>query len=66
VLWLAGGDPVRCAIWQAAVATVRWSALAASVWTVVPGPRARWAAALGVVAFSCTVPVVMWERSVLS
>jgi hypothetical protein len=66
VLWLAGGDPDRYVFWQAVVATVCWSALAASVWTVVPGRRARWAAALAVVAFSCTVPVVMWERSVLS
>ena len=53
-------------VWQATIAVVCWAALATSVWTVIRGPRARWLGALAVVAFSCTVPVTMWERSVLS
>jgi hypothetical protein len=66
VLWLAGGDVSIYVMLQAVIATLCWAALATSVWTVVRGRRARWGAAFAVVAFSCTVPVTMWERSVLS
>ena len=66
VLSLARFEPGTYVNWQAAIAVVCWGALATSVWTVVEGRRARWLGALAVVAFSCTVPVTMWERSVLS
>jgi hypothetical protein len=66
VLSLAGFEPDRYVSWQAAIAVVCWASLATSVWTVIGGRRARWAGALAVVAFSCTVPVTIWERSVLS
>jgi hypothetical protein len=66
VLSLARFEPRTYVNWQAVIAAVCWGALAASVWTLVAGRWARWAAALAVVAFSCTVPVTMWERSVLS
>ncbi|MGH9228235.1 MAG: hypothetical protein ACRD07_05775 [Acidimicrobiales bacterium] len=66
VLSLAGFDPGTYVSWQAAVAVVCWAALATSVWRVIRGRRARWVGALAVVAFSCTAPVTMWERSVLS
>jgi hypothetical protein len=66
VLSLAGLEPGTYVTWQAAIAVVCWAALAASVWTVVAGRWSRWLAAGVVVAFSSTVPVTMWERSVLS
>jgi hypothetical protein len=66
VLSLARFEPRTYVNWQAAIAVVCWAALATSVWTVIEGKRARWLGALAVVAFSCTVPVTMWERSVLS
>jgi hypothetical protein len=66
VLSLAGFEPRTYVIWQAAIAVACWAALATSVWTVIEGRRARCLGALAVVAFSCTVPVTMWERSVLS
>jgi hypothetical protein len=66
VLSLARFEPRTYVNWQAAIAAVCWGALAASVWTVAGGRRARWVGALAVVVFSCTVPVTMWERSVLS
>ena len=66
ILSLARFEPRTYVTWQAAVAAVCWGALAFAVWTVVGGRWARWIAALAVVAFSCTVPVMMWERSVLS
>ncbi|HET6833920.1 MAG TPA: hypothetical protein VFH30_08620 [Acidimicrobiales bacterium] len=66
VLSLAGFEPRTYVSWQAAIAVVCWGALATSVWTVIEGRRARWLGALAVVAFSCTMPVTMWERSVLS
>jgi len=66
LLSLARFEPRTYVVWQAAVAVVCWAALATSVWTVMGAGRARWLGALAVVAFSCTVPVTMWERSVLS
>ncbi len=66
VLSLARFAPRTYVNWQAAIAALCWGALAASVWTVAGGRRARWLGALAVVVFSCTVPVTMWERSVLS
>jgi hypothetical protein len=66
VLSLARFEPGTYVSWQAAIAVVCWAALATSVWTVIEGRRAPWLGALAVVAFSCTVPVTMWERSVLS
>ncbi|HET6662627.1 MAG TPA: hypothetical protein VFG94_00135 [Acidimicrobiales bacterium] len=66
VLSLARFEPRTYVNWQAAIAVVCWGALATSVWTVAGGRRARWLGALAVVAFSCTAPVTMWERSVLS
>jgi hypothetical protein len=66
VLSLARFEPGTYVTWQAAIAVVCWAALAASVWTVMGAGRARWVGTLAVVAFACTVPVTMWERSVLS
>ncbi len=66
VLSLARFERGAYVTWQAAIAVVCWAALATSVWTVIEGRRARWLGALAVVAFSFTVPVTMWERSVLS
>jgi hypothetical protein len=66
VLSLARFEPGTYVVWQAAIAVVCWAALAASVWLVMGEGRARWLGALAVVAFACTVPVTMWERSVLS
>jgi len=66
VLSLARLEPRTYVNWQAGIAALCWGALATSVWTLFGGRRARWLAALAVVAFSCTVPVTMWERSVLS
>jgi hypothetical protein len=66
VLSLARFEPRAYVSWQAAIAVVCWAALATSVWTVIGGGRARWLGTVAVVAFSCTVPVTMWERSVLS
>ena len=66
VLSLAGLEARTYVNWQAAIAVVCWAALATSVWTVIEGRRARWLGALAIVAFSCTLPVTMWERSVLS
>ena len=66
VLSLARFEPGTYVTWQAAVAVVCWAALATSLWTVMGEGRARWVGALAVVAFACTVPVTMWERSVLS
>jgi hypothetical protein len=66
ILSLARFEPRTYVNWQAAIAALCWGALALSVWTLVAGRRARWVAALAVVAFSCTVAVTMWERSVLS
>jgi hypothetical protein len=51
---------------QAAVATIGWAALCASVATVVRGLWPRVAAVAAVLVFSLTTPVTMWERSVLS
>ena len=66
LLSLVRFEPRAYVQWQAAIAVVCWAALAASVWTVMGEGRARWLGAPAVVAFSCTVPVTMWERSVLS
>ncbi len=66
LLKLVGRDLDAYMVWQVVVAVVCWAALAASVVTVVAGRRARWFAAGTVLAFSVTVPVTMWERSVLS
>jgi hypothetical protein len=66
LLSLAQFEPRAYVLWQAAIAVACWAALAASVWTVMGEGRARWLGALAIVAFSCTVPVTMWERSVLS
>ena len=66
ILSLARFEPRMYVNWQAVIAAVCWGALAIAVWTLVAGRWARWAGALAVVAFSCTVPVTMWERSVLS
>lgn len=66
VLSLARFEPGTYVGWQAAIAVACWAALAASVWTVMGPGRARWVGPLAVVAFACTVPVTMWERSVLS
>lgn len=57
-------DSYVCA--QALLAVVCWSALVASVVAAVPGRAARVGAGLAVAAFSLTMPVTMWERSVLS
>ena len=65
VLKALGGDTEAYVVWQAALAAVCWAVLAASLATVLAG-RARWLAALAVVGLSVTVPVTMWERSVLS
>jgi hypothetical protein len=66
VLSLSRFEPDTYVTWQAAIAVVCWAVLATSVWTVMTEGRARWLGALAAVAFSCTVPVTMWERSVLS
>jgi hypothetical protein len=66
LLKLAGRDREAYALGQAAVAVACWAALAASVATVVTGRWARWLAPGAVLALSVTVPVTMWERSVLS
>jgi hypothetical protein len=66
VLKLLGGDMEAYVVWQGALAVTCWAALAASVSTAVVDRRGGWLAALAVVAFSVTVPVTMWERSVLS
>lgn len=66
LLKLVGGDLEAYMTWQMVVAVVCWAALAASVVTVVGGRCARWLAAVAVLALSMTVPVTMWERSVLS
>jgi hypothetical protein len=66
VLSLARSEPWTYVGWQAAIAVACWAALATSVWTVMGAGRARWVGTLAVVAFACTVPVTMWERSVLS
>jgi hypothetical protein len=66
LLSLARFEPRTYVLWQAGIAVACWAALAASVWAVMGEGRARWLGALAVVAFSCTVPVTMWERSVLS
>jgi hypothetical protein len=65
LLRLAGSDLSRYVALQAALAVACWTALAASVATVVRG-RGRWVAAGAVVALAATTPVTMWERSVLS
>jgi hypothetical protein len=65
VVSLARFAPRTYVSWQAAIAVACWAALATSVWSVGAG-RARWVGPLAVVAFACTVPVTMWERSVLS
>lgn len=65
LLRLVGGDWSRYVALQAALAVACWTALAASVATVVRG-RGRWVAAAAVVALATTTPVTMWERSVLS
>jgi hypothetical protein len=66
VMSLARFEPGTYVGWQAAIAVAGWAALATSVWTVMGAGRARWVGPLAVVAFACTVPVTMWERSVLS
>jgi hypothetical protein len=66
VLSLARFDPGTYVGWQAAIAVACWAALATSVWMVMGAGRARWVGPLAVVAFACTRPVTMWERSVLS
>lgn len=54
-------------VWaQMGITTVCWALLAASVASVVTSPRGRWLAASLVVGVSWTLPVVMWERSVLT
>jgi hypothetical protein len=66
VLKLVDGDLRLFIAFQCVVAALCWAALAASVWTVVGGRRARYLAVGLVVAFSLTVPVVMWDQSALS
>ena len=66
VLSLARFEPGTYVGWQAAIAVGCWAALATSVWTVMGAGRARRLGPLAVVGFACTVPVTMWERSVLS
>jgi hypothetical protein len=66
LLKLVGGDKQAYLGAQATLAALCWAALAASVWTAVPGRRARVVAVGLVAAFSVTTPVVMWESSVLS
>lgn len=66
VMSLARFEPGAYVGWQAAIAVACWAALATSVWTVMGAGRARWVGPLAIVAFACTVPVTMWERSVLS
>jgi hypothetical protein len=66
LLKLVGGDLDAYVAWQASFAVLCWSLLAASVASAVDGRVARWGAALIVLAFSLTSPVMMWEPSVLS
>jgi hypothetical protein len=66
LLKLVGGDLDAYVLWQAVLAAGCWAALAVSVATVVADRRARWCAGVAVLGFSVTVPVTMWERSVLS
>jgi hypothetical protein len=66
LLKLVGGGEQAYLGAQATLAALCWAALAASVWTAVPGRRARVVAVGLVAAFSVTTPVVMWESSVLS
>jgi hypothetical protein len=66
LLKLVSGEAQAFAAVQAALAIVCWALLAASVATVVGGRWARWVAPAAVLALSCTTPVTMWERSVLS
>jgi hypothetical protein len=65
-LKLVGGSGDRYVDLQAAGAVVGWAALCASLATVVAGRWPRVVAVGGVLAFSVTTPVTMWERSILS
>jgi len=66
ILKLVGGDLRLFIAFQCVVAALCWAALVASVWTVVGGDRGRGLAAGLILAFSLTVPVVMWDQSALS
>ena len=66
VLKLVGGDLRLFIAFQSLVAALCWSALAAAVWAVVGGRRGPYVAAGLILAFSLTVPVVMWDQSALS
>jgi hypothetical protein len=66
VLKFVDGDMRLFIAFQCVVAALCWAALAASVWTVVGGRRGPYLAAGLILAFSLTVPVVMWDRSALS
>lgn len=51
---------------QMTITTLGWALLAASLCSFVASPRLRWVVAAVVLGVSCTLPVVMWERSVLT
>ena len=66
VLKVVGGDLRLFIAFQCVVAALCWAALAVAVWTVVGGRRRPYLAAGLILAFSLTVPVVMWDQSALS
>jgi hypothetical protein len=66
VLKLIDGDLRLFIAFQCVVAALCWAALAAAVWAVVGGRRVPYVAAGLILAFSLTVPVVMWDQSALS
>jgi hypothetical protein len=66
VLKLVGGDLRLFIAFHCVVAALCWAALVAAVWAVVGGRRGPYVAAGLILAFSLTVPVVMWDQSALS
>jgi hypothetical protein len=66
VLKLVDGDLRLFIAFQCVVAALCWAALVAAVWAVVGGRRGPYVAAGLILAFSLTVPVVMWDQSALS
>ncbi len=66
VLKLLGGGLRLFIVFQCAVAALCWAALAAAAWAVVGGRRGPYVAAGLILAFSLTVPVVLWDQSALS
>src|SRR5262245_6417183 len=66
VLQAIGGNLRLFIAFQCVVAALCWAALAAAVWAVVGGRRGPYVAAGLILAFSLTVPVVMWDQSALS